>query len=515
MSGSVAAGGSEAPPGRPLHRVLITASVMAASIMQMLDMTIATIALPHMQGSLAGTQDQMVWVLTSYIVAVAITIPLSGWLAVRIGRKRVFLASVIGFTVVSALCGMADSLTEIVVFRALQGVCGAGLVPLSQAILLDINPPEHHARAMAVWGMGTVLGPIAGPMLGGWLTDDYNWRWVFYINIPIGIAATLGILATLPETQPKRSPFDLFGFAMLSIGVGALQLMLDRGQLKDWFSSTEICIEALVAVLALYLFITHTLTAEQPFIGRAIFRDRNFVIGIVFIAIFGAVVFATLALLPPLLQGLMGFPALTAGVVTAPSGVGMAVAMLFVGRLIGRIDVRWIIVAGFSVVAFSVARMATLSPQIDAQPIVLAYFIQGLGCGLTYVTLVTIAFATLPAALRNEGTSFFNLMRNIGSSIGISATQAYVIYGTSHAHARLTEHITPYDAAALEPQLGSMMHSTSGLMLLDAQVTAQAGWIAYLDTFYVMMIAMLLVLPLILFVRIRKGSAGAHPVAME
>src|SRR5689334_16180649 len=241
---------------------MITASVMAASIMQSLDMTIATIALPHMQGTLSGTQDQMVWVLTSYIVATAVMTPLAAWLAVRLGRKRVFLASVIIFTVASVLCGMAESLSQIVLFRTLQGIGGAGLLPLSQAILLDINPKERHGRAMAIWGMGVVLGPILGPVLGGWLTEDYNWRWVFFVNVPFGILASLGIIATLPETKAKKTPFDMFGFIALSVGIGALQLMLDRGELKDWFSSREIQIEALVAALGLYLFITHMLTAE-------------------------------------------------------------------------------------------------------------------------------------------------------------------------------------------------------------------------------------------------------------
>jgi MFS transporter, DHA2 family, multidrug resistance protein len=508
---------AEAPPApaRPLNRALITASVMAASIMQAIDTTIATIALPHMQGSLAGTQDQMVWVLTSYIVAAAIMTPLAGWLAVRFGRKRVFLASVVGFTIASALCGMAESLTQIVLFRTLQGICGAGLLPLSQAILLDINPKERHGRAMAIWGMGVVLGPIVGPLLGGWLTDDYSWRWVFYVNIPFGILAAIGILATLPETRPKKSTFDMFGFLALSIGVGALQLMLDRGELKDWFSSNEIRLEGLIAALGLYLFITHTATAQHSFISRALFKDRNFVVGNVFIFMIGAVLFATLALMPPMLQGLMGYPVLAAGIVTAPRGVGTWIAMAVVGRLSGRVDARWLIAVGFGLGAISLAQMASFSPQIDSHPIIMSGAIQGFGTGLAYVALTIVSFVTLPAALRNEGASFFNLMRNIGSSVGISAIQAYVTRSTVVAHARLTEHITSFNTASELPQVGSQLGTSAGLAGITQQISQQASWVAYLHAFRLMMILTVLVIPLIVLARSAKPSHVPKQVAVE
>jgi DHA2 family multidrug resistance protein len=504
---------------RPVNRVLITASVMAASIMQAIDTTIATIALPHMQGSLSGTQDQMVWVLTSYIVATAIMIPLTGWLAVRVGRKRVFLISVIGFTISSALCGMATSLPQIVLFRALQGISGAGLLPLSQAILLDINPPEHHGRAMAVWGMGVVLGPILGPVLGGWLTDDYSWRWVFYVNIPFGVLAAIGIVATLPETEPRHSRFDFFGFTTLSLGIGALQLMLDRGELKDWFASTEVRIEALIAAICLYLFLTHTLTAENTFISRALFKDRNFVVGNVFIFIVGVVLFATLALMPPLLQGLMGYPVLAAGIVTAPRGIGTWVAMLVVGRIVGRIDARLLIAFGFGLCAVALAEMGGFSPQIDAHPIVTSGLIQGFGTGLAYVSLTTVSFVTLPTYLRNEGASFFNLMRNIGSSLGISSIQAYVTSGTSVAHARLTELVTPYNAASAGAPMGAgfgtPIDSMAGLGAVNAQINTQASWIAYIHAFQLMTIITVLVIPLIALARNAPPAAQSSKVPLE
>jgi DHA2 family multidrug resistance protein len=494
---------------------MITASVMGASIMQSLDTTIATIALPRMQGSLSGTQDQMVWVLTSYILAAAIMTPLSGWLAVRFGRKRIFFYSVIGFTITSALCGAADSLAQIVVFRTLQGLCGAALIPLSQAILLDINPKERHGRAMAIWGMGVVLGPILGPLLGGWLTEDYSWRWVFYVNVPFGILAALGIAAYLPETRKVHSRFDLFGFATLSLGLGALQMMLDRGEMKDWFASTEIRIEALIAALALYLFVVHTFTAERSFISRALFRDRNFVVGNVFIFIIGVVLFATMALLPPMLQNLLGYPVLIAGLVTAPRGVGTWVSMLVVGRLSGRVDSRWIIAVGFGLCVISLAQMAGLSPQTGQQPLVVSGVIQGFGTGLAYVSLTIVAFVTLPAALRNEGAAMFNLTRNIGSSVGISLMQTYVSTGTQTAHAQLVQTLSPYGLQINQPQLAAQVATAAGTATLTSAVAVQASWIAYLDAFRLMTLITLLVIPLIFLARNAKSAPGAQRVTIE
>jgi DHA2 family multidrug resistance protein len=512
--------GTEPVAARPINRTLITASVMAASIMQAIDTTIANIALPHMQGSLSGTQDQMVWVLTSYIVATAVMTPLAAWLAVRLGRKRVFLASVILFTIASVLCGMAESLTQIVLFRTLQGVGGAGLLPLSQAILLDINPKERHGRAMAIWGMGVVLGPILGPVLGGWLTEDYSWRWVFFVNLPFGILATIGILATLPETKIKKMPFDLFGFAALSIGVGALQMMLDRGELKDWFSSTEICIEAVIAALGLFLFVSHMLTAEHPFISRGLFKDRNFVIGNVFIFMVGIVLFATLALMPSLMQGLMGYSVLTAGLVSMPRGIGTWVAMAVVGRLTGVIDGRLMIAIGFALGAFSLWQMAGLSPAADSHILIVSGIIQGFGTGLAYVSLTVVAFITLPGSLRNEGAAFFNLMRNVGSSVGISTIQAYVTRGTATAHATLTEHITPFNSSLAQTGVLSPLNTTNGMVDMNQVINVQSAWIGYLNAFYLMMILTIVVIPLIAFARgaskqKQQGDSGGHAVVHE
>ena len=334
--------------GGVANRGAITVSIMLATIMQGVDNTIANVALPHIRGSLSASQDQIAWVLTSYIVAVAITTPLTGWLAGRLGIKYVFLVSVAGFTLASALCGSATSLTQLVIYRLLQGVCGAALVPLSQSVLLQINPPERHGQAIAVWGIGVMLGPICGPMLGGWLTEDFNWRWIFYINLPVGVIASLGILIFIRETgRGHREAFDFFGFASLSVAIGALQMMLDRGQLKDWFSSTEIMIEAMIAGVALYLFIVHTATAtDRSFLNRDLLKSPNFAAGTILMFFVGGILSGTLALVPTMLQSLMNYPVFTTGLITAPRGIGTMIAMFIVGRIINKIDNRLIILIG-------------------------------------------------------------------------------------------------------------------------------------------------------------------------
>jgi DHA2 family multidrug resistance protein len=495
------------------RRALITVSVMLASIMSALDTTIANVALPRIQGSVSATQDQMAWVLTSYIVAAAIMTPLSGWLAGQIGRNRVFLYSVAGFTVASMLCGLAQSLPQIVLARLVQGLCGAALVPLSQAVLLDINPLQRHARAMAVWVMGVTLGPIIGPALGGWLTENYNWRWVFYINVPFGILAFLGILRFLPEVPTSKSRFDFFGFSALSVGIAAFQIMLDRGQLKDWFSSTEIWIEAAVALVAVYLFVIHMLTTtEKRFVSSALFKDRNFLTGNVFIFIVGAVLYATLALLPPLLQDLLNYPVVTTGLVTAPRGVGTLAAMFIVGRLMGKVDIRLIIGTGFALAAVSSWQMTGFDLQMDSPKVVWSGLSQGLGTGFVYVPLAAATFATLTPALRNEGTAIFSLTRNLGSSIGISVVNTLLTRNTQIMHATLGEHVSRY-SPMLRAQLSGGSLSLRTLAGLNATLTEQAAMIAYNNNFRLMMVLSLAAIPLVLLLRKARGSAA--PVLIE
>ncbi|HUN27163.1 MAG TPA: DHA2 family efflux MFS transporter permease subunit [Steroidobacteraceae bacterium] len=501
-------------PRESAHRLPITVSVMLASILQSIDTTIANVALPHIRGSLSATLEQVGWVLTSYIVTSAIMTPLAGWLAGQYGRKKVLAFSVMAFTVASALCGMAHSLTQIVMFRALQGIGGAALVPLSQAVLLDINPPERHGRATAVWAMGVLVGPIIGPTLGGWLTDNYSWRWVFYINVPFGILSVLGVLTYLRETPRRGAPFDFFGFAFLSLAIGALQIMLDRGQLLDWFSSAEICIEAAVCGVSFYLFVVHTLTARHPFVSPALFRDRNFAVGSLFIFVVGVVLFATLALLPPLLQELMGYPATTTGLVTSPRGIGAFVTMALVGRLIGRVDTRILIGAGLGVTALSLWFMCGFSPQMDERLVVWSGFLQGVGTGFAYVPLAAVSFATLAPYFRYEATAIFNLLRNVGSSIGISVVEALLTRNTQVAHASLAAHVLPFGRLARSSGAGDLS-SPHGLAALNAIVTRQAEWIAYLDDFKLLLLLTLVALPLLFMLRSGRGAGAVATVVAE
>jgi MFS transporter, DHA2 family, multidrug resistance protein len=501
----------------PNHGI-ITLSVMLATIMQALDSTIANVALPRMQGTVSATQDEMGWVLTSYIVAAAITIPLTGWLSNQFGRRRVFLTSIVIFTIASALCGLAETLPQIVLFRLLQGIGGAALVPLSQAALFDINSPKNFGRAMSIWGVGVTLGPILGPALGGWLTDNYSWRWVFYINLPIGVIAFTGLVFTLPENRGARSTgFDFFGFVTLSLGIAALQLMLDRGQLLDWFSSREIVVEATVAGLGFYLFIVHMFTTDKPFLNPVLFKDRNFLASNIFIFLVGIVLFATLALLPPMLQNQMNYPVVLTGLVTAPRGVGTLIGMFAVGRLLALFDARPIIAVGLALTAYSLWLMTNFSLQMDYWPIVISGVLQGLGVGLVYVPLSTVAFTTLPAALRNEGTAFFSLMRNVGSSIGISVVMFLLTQNIQRLHTALGAHITPYDMRANPAATAAHVDvgSTRGVAALDAMINNQASVMAYIDDFKLMMVLTVLTIPFLLLIKRSVPQASAHPAVLE
>jgi len=421
----------------------------------------------------------------------------------------------VGFTVASALCGLAQSLPEIILARLLQGLCGAALIPMSQAVLLDINTPEQHPKAMAIWVMGVTIGPILGPALGGWLTENYDWRWVFYINVPFGILSFLGILAFMPETQLRKSRFDFFGFSALSLAIGALQLMLDRGQLKDWFSSTEIWIEAIVSGVSFYLFVVHTVTtAKPPFVSPALFKDRNFLTGSVFIFIIGVVLFATLALLPPLLQGPMNYPVVLTGLVTAPRGIGTLVAMFIVSRLMGKVDTRVIIASGFGITAFSLWQMTGFYLQMDSSLVVWSGFAQGLGTGFVFVPLAAITFATLSPRFRNEGTAVFSLIRNLGSSIGISVVETLLTRNAQMMHSRLAEQITPY-GDMLHAQSPAALPTTRGLAMLNEVVSGQAAMIAYNNDFKLMMVLTLCVIPLIALLRSGRPKKDAEPMVIE
>ncbi|HEX9554916.1 MAG TPA: DHA2 family efflux MFS transporter permease subunit [Reyranella sp.] len=493
------------PAALPANRVAITISIMLATFMQGVDTTITNVALPHMQGSLSASQDQIAWVVTSYIVAAAIMTPLTGWLAGRFGIKYVFLISVVGFTLASALCGAATSLAELVIFRLLQGICGAALVPLSQAVLFQINPPERHAQAMSVWGMGVILGPILGPALGGYLTDYYSWRWVFYINLPFGVLASIGILIFIHETRHgRREPFDFFGFAALSLAIGALQMLLDRGELKDWFGSIEIWIEATIAGLGLYLFIVHTVTAtDRSFLNRDLLKDGNCIVGTLLMFLIGIPLYGTMTLLPLMLQNLMNYPVMTTGLITAPRGIGTMVAMFLVARLVGRIDTRLIILTGLLATVVSMWQMTGFSLQMGMGPIITSGVLQGFGLGFVFTPLSIVTFSTLPRHIMTQGTAIFSLMRNIGGSIGISIVVALLSENTQTVHSRLVEHLRPDNPLAQAPFLAPpySLSVPNGIAALNAEVTRQAQMVAYIDDFQLMMVIVLAAAPLLLLLR--------------
>lgn len=496
---------------------MITLSIMLANIMQGVDNTILNVALPHIQGSLSASLDEIAWTLTSYIVCAAIMMPLTGWLAGRFGIKYIFLGSIIGFTIASALCGAATSLGELVLFRALQGIAGAGLIPLSQAVLLQINPPERHGHAMAVFGSGTIVGPIMGPALGGWLTEYHSWRWVFYINLPIGLLCTLGVLAFIRYTRNvRREPFDFTGFFVLSLGIGALQLMLDRGESKDWFNSSEIWIEATIAGLGFYLFTVHTATvAGRSFLDRELLTSVNFVVGTALMFAGGLIMTSTLALLSTMLENLMNYPATMTGLTTMPRAVGGFAAMFLVAPLITRVDNRLIILFGFSLTAFAMWQMTRFSLQMDMTPVIVSGFVQGFGLGCTQVPLNIMALSTLPPHILTQGTAIRSVMRNLGGSIGISVLVAQLAQNTQVVHARLVEQLRPDNPLAHAPFLPApfSLSTPGGLAALNAEVTRQAAMVSYIDDFRLMMLIALGVLPLLLLLNGRRQPRRAIAAA--
>ncbi|MEI2733550.1 MAG: DHA2 family efflux MFS transporter permease subunit [Rhodoblastus sp.] len=509
---------SGADPQVP-NRGLLTVCVMAATIMQALDTTIANVALPYMQGSLSATQDQITWVLTSYIVSAAIFMPTTGFLTARFGRKKLLIAAVAGFTLASGLCGAAQTLGQMVIFRLLQGVFGAALVPMSQAILLDSYPREKHGSAMAIWGVGVMVGPILGPMLGGWLTEYYNWRWVFYINVPIGVAVVFGLLAVLTESKTQQMRFDWFGFATLSLAVGALQMMLDRGQLIDWFASTEIVVEAALAALALYLFLVHMATADRPFIDPHLFADRNFRVGVMLIFVVGVILLASVALLTPYLQTLMGYPVLTAGLILGPRGIGTMVAMMIVGRLINRVDPRVFLLIGLGLSSLSLYEMTGFTPDVSSKMLLWNGIIQGFGLGFLFTPLSTVTFATLPAHLRTQATALFSLLRNLGSSVGVSVVMFMLARNTQALHAQLAQFANPLNSALQAPGVAHIwsLKTLAGRAALNMEITRQAEIIAYMNDYKMLAILALAAAPLVLLLGRPQDRMidPAHAAAME
>src|SRR3954467_10535731 len=451
------------PPHIPtlkLDRVehgVLTVAIMMAVLLQVLDTTIANVALPHMMASMSATRETINWVLTSYIVASAIAIPITGWLADRVGRKQLFVWSVIAFTIASVLCAMAQNLPQMVTFRALQGVSGAFLVPIAQAVMFDINPQSKHARAMAMFGMGVMIGPILGPVLGGWLTENYNWRWVFLVNLPVGVVCTLLLIRFMPSAEVKRRPFDLFGFFLLAMALGGLQLMLDRGEQLDWFDSWEGWIECGLALPGALVFVVHLATGEHPLFDPKMFKDRNFAFALAFMAVTGVLLLAGLALLPPLLQTLFGYSVLDSGFLTAPRGIGTLISMMLAGRLTGKVDARLLIFAGIGCLALSLYQMSGFTLVMGSRPIIVSDVIQGLGLGFIFVPLQALAFASLPPTYRTTGAALLNLCRNIGGSVGISVVPSLLARNVQVSHADLASHVTETSLPATSPEIVSQI----------------------------------------------------------
>src|SRR5262252_2813620 len=496
------------PLPRGMRRTLLTVCAMAATIMQALDSTIANVALPYMQGSLSASQDQINWVLTSYIVAAAIMTAPIGWIAERFGRKRLFIVCVGGYTFASVLCGSAQSIEEMVLFRALQGSFGAALVPLSQAVMLDSYTLAERGSAMAIWGVGVMLGPIMGPTLGGWLTDQYSWHWVFLINLPIGIFTVIGLMIFMDETPTEKSRrFDWFGFVALAIGIGSLQIMLDRGEQVGWFSSTELVAELVISIVGFYFFFAHSLTTANPFVRFEVFRDRNFVTGLVFMAFVGVALFGTMALVTPFMQNIIGYPVTTAGWLLGTRGIGTLLSMMVIGRLLRIIEARWLLLFGLVLMAGTLYQMELFTDQTSGTTIAVTSMIQGAGIGFLFVPLSTVAFLTLKNELRTDGTAMLTLMRNIFSSIGISVMIAQLTNTATVMHARLVENVTPFNSALQAPDVASTLNmaTDAGKALLDLMVTQQAMIIAYANDYKMLLLLAFAAMPLVLFV----GSSRA------
>jgi DHA2 family multidrug resistance protein len=520
------------------RRRWLTVVVMMATIMQALDGTIANVALPDIQGSLSATQEQVAWVITSYIVSAAISTPLAGFCAVRFGLRRILVASVIGFTIASMMCGLAQTLPQLVLFRIMQGVCGASLVPLSQSLMMDAYPREEQGKAMAMWGVGTMLGPITGPTLGGWLTDEYSWRWVFYINLPVGILCAVGLMVLIKNKASENPrPFDLLGFSLLSIAIGTFQLMLDRGEQIDWFGSREIIVEAVVASVAGCMFVIHMLSTDQPFLPRDLFKDRNLMLGLTFTAVAGILMIVTATLLPPFLQQLKGYPVFTTGVVMAPRGAGTMITMFAVSRMIGRVDARWLIAIGLSICGVSLYQMTQFSIDIGEGWVIWSGFLQGLGLGLVFPPLTTLAFATVPARIRTEGAALNALMRNFGASAGVAALEALLDRNIQINRSTLAENLTvfsplwrfgttPIENGVLVDRSRLLSHMTPfggafpyGAVPTDdfnklismwgEELNRQASMIAYLNDFRVLAVATVVFIPLLFFMR--RQASYARP----
>jgi DHA2 family multidrug resistance protein len=512
-------------PPRVVNPWLVAIAVMFGTFMEVLDTTVVNVSLPHIAGNLSATIDESTWVLTSYLVANAIILPMTGWLARYFGRKRLLMASLSGFTIASVLCGLAPNLPMLVVFRLIQGATGGAMQPLSQAVMLEAFPPAQRGKAMGFWGLGIVVAPILGPVLGGWLTDSYSWRWVFYINLPVGIVSILMTRAFIfdpPYLKRESNRVDYWGIGMLAVGIGALQLLLDKGQEEDWFSSHLMVVLAVVAALALVVFVVYEWMSDDPIVDLHVFRNRTYSTGVFLMTVLGFVLYGSLVLLPIMLQTLLGYPSLEAGIAMAPRGIGSFIGMPVMGLLIGRFDPRRMVAVGLLVGGATLLWLGALDLNAGYWDFFWPQFVQGLGLSMLFVPLTTISMDSIPRERMGNATSLFNLMRNIGGSIGIAVTGT-MLARQQQVHINvLGAHVDPYNPAAqtmieslraafIAQGADAFTASQRAYGAVFGMVQRQAAMVTFVDIFRLLGFLFLLLIPLTLLMKrpSGKGPMGA------
>lgn len=491
----------------PFDRWIITFVVMSATLMQVIDTTIVNVALPHMQGTLGTSSDEITWTLTSYLVSAAVFMPLTGYITDLLGRKRYLIISIAGFTIVSALCGASTSLMQIVFFRMLQGIFGAGLVPLSQAILSDIFPPDERGKAMAIWGLGVMVGPILGPTLGGYLTDVTSWRWTFYVNVPVGIF-TLLLTNSIPDTLIKKRSMDWLGLLLISIAIGGIQFVLDRGNQADWFASSSICFMTYLSVTAFLGFLLHNMQKRSIAVfDLRIFKDRNFALSSLLLCSFGLGLYGMMVVQPIMMEHLFHYPALTAGLMMAPRGISGMISMMIIGKLIGHIQSRWLIITGILISVFGMLFSTHYSlTQMSPFWLIFPMALQGFGFGMIFVPLSTIAFSTLAVEMRTEAAGLYSLLRTIGSSIGISVAITLYTRNSQWFWNQLGGSIQQYNSSlfhylhplAIQPQ------QPLGAAILASELARQSAMLAFVNVFAFIMWSFLAMIPLVLLLQEKK-----------
>jgi MFS transporter, DHA2 family, multidrug resistance protein len=510
---------------RHVNPWLIAVSVMFATFMEVLDTTVVNVSLPHIAGSLSVTIDEATWALTSYLVANAIVLPMTGWLASAFGRKRLLMLSVVGFTASSFLCGLAPTLGLLITFRILQGATGGCLQPLSQAVLLEAFPPQDRGKAMGFWGLGIVVAPILGPVLGGWLTDSYSWRWVFYVNIPVGIASivmTRLFIFDPPYLRQENRRVDYWGIGMLAVGIGALQILLDKGQEMDWFASHAMTALAVVSAVSLTALIVHELTTDDPVVDLRVFKARSYAVGVFLMTVVGFVLYGSMVLLPIMLQTLLGYPPLQAGIAMAPRGIGSFFMMPLTGLMTGRFDPRKLLAAGLVVGGTTLLWLSDLNLYAGYWDIFWPQLIQGVGMSLLFVPLTTVAMDPIPRERMGNATSLFNLMRNIGGSVGIAMTGTMLARSNQALTSVFGARVTPYDASSrsLFAQMrGAFMAAgadpatatTRAYAALFGIVQRQAAMVSFVGIFQLLGVMFIALVPLVLLMR--RPQRGGPPTA--